>query len=199
MTFDYIDGSKFNNERLRKIFREHFSAVIAQSVRGSSIIFFGSSNFSEEYAQWLSNQASAANFKSEGVYESFFAWYFLVFVSVQMQYVMRASIGQVSSPILMYLVDSLMRTMSGLSFESKLRSVCRKSCRFLSRSAFCWYPFVLISFECSNAFSLVVFKNFRDSVEWTFGFSQGHVAMSKNANFETFFNSGIQSWKNHAD
>jgi hypothetical protein len=29
----------------------------------------------------------------------------------------------------------LMRTMSGLSFESKLRSVCRKSCRFLSRSA----------------------------------------------------------------
>jgi hypothetical protein len=30
--------------RLRKIFREHFSAVIAQSVRVSSIIFFGSSN-----------------------------------------------------------------------------------------------------------------------------------------------------------
>ncbi len=34
----------FNDERLRKIFREHFSAVTAQSVRVSSMIFFGSSN-----------------------------------------------------------------------------------------------------------------------------------------------------------
>ncbi len=66
---------------------------------------------------------------------------------------MRASIGQVSSPIIMSLVDSLMRTMSGF------RSVCRKSCRFLSRSAVSWYPFVLISFECSNAFLLVVCKS----------------------------------------
>ncbi len=60
----------------------------------------------------------------------------VVFLSLRScQYVMRASIGQVSSPIIMSLVDSLMRTMSGLIFESKLRSVCRKSCRFSSRSA----------------------------------------------------------------
>jgi hypothetical protein len=61
MTFDYHDGSKFSDERLGKIFREHFSAVIAQSVRVSSIIFFGSSNAVRNLPQWLSNQA---NFKS---------------------------------------------------------------------------------------------------------------------------------------
>jgi hypothetical protein len=33
-----------NDERLRKISREHFSAVMAQSVRVSSMIFFGNSN-----------------------------------------------------------------------------------------------------------------------------------------------------------
>jgi hypothetical protein len=55
-----------NDERLRKIFREHFSAVIAQSVRWSS-------SEVEEFAQWLSNQASAASFKSEEAdCESFF-------------------------------------------------------------------------------------------------------------------------------
>jgi hypothetical protein len=140
MTFDQLDGSNYNDERLRKTFREHFSAVIAQSVRVSSMIFFGSSNavrklrndFPTRPRQPTSkakkrtvNPLSAIRFAK--------SWYFLVFVSCQ--YVMRVSIRQVSSPLMMSLVDSLMRTMSGLSFESKLRSVCRKSCRFLSRSA----------------------------------------------------------------
>jgi hypothetical protein len=139
-TFDYHDVLKFNDERLRKNFREHFNAVIAQSVRVSSMNFFGSSNavrkvrndFPTKPRQPISkakkrtvNPFSAIRFAK--------SWYFLVFVSCQ--YVMRASIGQVSSPIMMSLVNYLMRTISGLSFESKLRSVCRKSCRFLSRSA----------------------------------------------------------------
>jgi hypothetical protein len=64
--------------------------------------------YSEEFAQWLSNQASAANFKSEeadceSAIRFVKAWYFLVFVSCQC--VMRAFIGQVSSPIMMSLVD----------------------------------------------------------------------------------------------
>ncbi len=138
--------------------REHFSAVIAQSVRVSSIIFFGSSNavrnLRNQFPTRPRQPTSKAKKRTVNPFSAIrFAksWYFLVFVSCQ--YVMRASIGQESSPKMMSLVDSLMRTMSGLSFFAVSVGSRADSCR--GRPS---VDIVLISFECSNAFSLVVCK-----------------------------------------
>jgi hypothetical protein len=91
------------------------------------MIFFGSSNTSRNLRNDFPTRPRQPIPKAKKRTVNHFpairfakSWYFLVFVSCQ--YVMRASIGQVSSPIMMSLVDSLIRTMSGMSFESKFRS-----------------------------------------------------------------------------
>jgi hypothetical protein len=84
--------------------------------------------------------ASAANFKSEEAdCESFFcdsARQVVVFLSLCFMPVYHARFHWTSkfddNDVFGGFVDE---NDSGLSFESKLRSVCRKSCRFLSRSA----------------------------------------------------------------